>query len=51
MCYTKHKCQSKNCKNIINQEEIWCETCLDELAKLLEEHPLGFVPIKFDHLN
>lgn len=51
MCYTKHKCQSKNCKNNISQEETWCQICLDSLGELLEKYPLGFVPTKFDPLN
>jgi len=47
MFNTKHKCASRDCNNIINQEEKWCESCLDELGKLIEKYPLGFVPSRF----
>lgn len=47
MCYTRHKCQSRDCDNIISQEEVFCESCLNKLGELVEQHPLGFVPSKF----
>ena len=50
MCQ-KHKCVSKNCKNMISQEETWCELCLEEFGKLLKKHPHGFVPMIFDPNN
>ena len=40
MCYTKRKCPSKDCNNIINQEEMLCESCMDKLGELIEKYPI-----------
>lgn len=50
MCYTKRKCPEKGFNNIINQEEMLCESCLDELGELIEKYPI-ISPYILQNLN
>ncbi len=42
MSNTKHKCVSNICNNIINEDELLCEFCLDKFEAIVEAYP--FVP-------
>lgn len=42
MCNTKHKCASNICNNIINEDELLCDSCLDKFEEIIKTYP--FVP-------
>lgn len=42
MCFTTHKCKTINCNNIISQEEIWCELCVEEISNMIENNHFIF---------